>query len=376
MRTIQQESEGKTLLSRREVLLPLAILFGGGLGVAARRIITNESDGFIYGYEQDELLQRARYLGQVEGRPQLLGLHPDFDHSDERAFEQLHQYQNEIGPVSTVNCFGVIEDFSFPDKAKTHRERMNAIHDFGATPMISLGTSSVDIWKGSHPFSASNIFTMQQQAERVALELSELRYRKYVRLFYEFNLSAFPYGEGRGLSKLAHAAGFKRSFKMFRQAFDKYPDSPVDLVFCPSVHYDFADHWPIDESGAPLAQAAGPDGYRLWPGKRKFMHPYYWWPGKQTPEEVFLPSLQKLQKLSQGQIPLMICEAGDMAKDPNWWYHLGLFGYAFGLEMIMPFVINKAHRPEIHETDWSFSTDEITAWKKIFLDLKKEDDIR
>lgn len=319
------------------------------LGGAGRRILTNETSS-IEPLALKGLLPLAQSL--LAGRLPLFGIHPDLETEKHDPWAELDWVKPQVGQENYVGAFSTIDKLRHESHRTSLLQTLEKIVERGAEPVVGIGYGAKI--EGTHPFDDRVQSQRQHDAQIVMQTLESLGSAVTVRLFYEMNLPAFVYGRNRELSHQRHVRGYQRAFTEFANA--RSAQSKVKLSFNPAVQNmimpePFREYWPTD-GGEPLADSAGIDAYHLFPGKGKFFHPYYWFPGQYTPETALLSSFAILNELTEGKVPWMVWEIGSLAKDAEWLSHALLLTLAHGGQGVMHFNYDKSGVNQLYEGDW------------------------
>lgn len=351
------------LYSRRKALGVLAAsALGIAAGAAGLRVWQNESEAGPV-IAEELLLETARR--QLSGRRPFFGNHPDFDRPDFNPWQQADQVKEQVGREDFLGVFATVEQLCDRDWAANFLARLEQIHRRGAQPVIGLGyKGQID---GRHPFDRRAGPTRRQQADQVVGQLAALGFPVTLRLFYEMNLPSFVFGRGRGLADAQQEEGYREAFGEYADA-ARRRSSAVKLSFNPWVGDNFDPYWP--EILGVLPDSAGLDGYHLFPGRGRWTHPLYWNPGNLSAEEVFLPSLARLRKLSRDRLLLYYWELGSLSKDAAWLSHAALLLYAAGGAGVLHFNYDKSSHGVPNEGDWTINPPVAAAYRRTLESLR------
>ncbi len=363
--------EGSETISRREALGWIAAAAVGlGLSAAGVRITHNEIPSY---YDEDLLLQAAR---RSPVRKQI-GMYPDFDAGDAVAWQQVKEYQEEIGQVDALGFFSLLEDLSNPARRAWIERTMTEITARSARIVWSLGTGS-DFWRHrGHPFSLQNRALLQEGITEALDTMERLQVSVDLRMFFEANLPVFSFGTGQQLSHAEHIRAYNEIFLWSREEIDRRkqrnPSFDAELLSSPYARGDVKSYATRLPNGQTAAHAVGIDVYSLFPGKGQWLHPHYWYPGYQTPEQVIFPALQGLRAEIPPQTHLDIAELGAISRDATWLRQAYLLLYALGGRRVMYFDYDKSHTGLPYESNWRM-TPEIKLMLRTLMEQLRSSD--
>ncbi len=353
-------------LSRRQFLKLTAILAGAGL---IKRIIDIETlDWKNYSYSKTELMNAAMKYQKAFN----FGVYPDFEGNDPWTNTNLLRdaigFQNKIGTFLNLEW---TDEQSYPGKLDHAIELLYEINSRNAQPLISLHTALRP--NGSHIFSDSNANWLRTHIELMMKKLNaEFPFPLEIRSFYEADIDsrfAFSYGPSNDLHGAAHQEGFKRAARMLSNANDM-TNYRRDIGMCLSVFCsDIQGYWIPQDGGSRIFDAAGLDGYDIFPGRLSDWVdediPFdgwvtllgYYMLGKRSPEQVFEGGLRTLAELTRGEVPFHIYEIGSKQGDIEWIDHAFWLLAALGGDGAYPFIYDKQYQikkyNKPYEADWS-----------------------
>jgi hypothetical protein len=191
---------------------------------------------------------------------------------------------------------------------------------------------------------------------------------------------ALGHGRCKELADEIQQYEFKRAFIAAKDIFSKYRKSPTYFAFNPYAEIKsvtgiainpFENYLPKRDDKL-VADCVGINVFNLYPGKGMFDRPKYWTFGYQTPEEVLIPSLTKLNQLVDERVIRVNWEVAQVIHDPEYLRKLVIVSAALGVSGFMHLNFDKSYLGLDYEAKWNMTPEEMQAYRDAIALVNKQ----